>query len=342
MNTPMNKYLTIAAATLALASCTQNDYKLTLNFPEEVNGETIVLTNFDTGDTISTAVVQDKQVVFEGSVETPTLVRGLIGANSRSKVFVLEPGEITYAEGAATGTPLNTTLGEVNAALSAIQTAYYEQTTEEGRDSVYKSYNVALENAMAANTDNVIGFLLFLNGDASQMDAPQLREQFEKYPSFAGYERAKKLLAAAENREATQVGGKFIDFSVVQPDGKEVKLSDYVGNGKYTLVDFWASWCGPCIRQTAVIKDIQQKYANDERLQILGVAVWDEVEATLGAIEKHGLTWPCIVDAQSVPTDLYGITGIPCIILFGPDGTILSRDKQDDELRADVDAALAK
>ena len=60
------------------------------------------------------------------------------------------------------------------------------------------------------------------------------------------------------------------------------------------------------------------------------------------AIKDHELPWDCILDAQAVPTELYGITGIPCIILFGPDGTIISRDKQDDDLRADVDAALSK
>ena len=75
---------------------------------------------------------------------------------------------------------------------------------------------------------------------------------------------------------------------------------------------------------------------------MLGVAVWDKVDDTIGAIKQHELPWDCILDAQSVPTDLYGIMGIPCIILFGPDGTILSRDKQDDDLKADVDAALAK
>ena len=89
-----------------------------------------------------------------------------------------------------------------------------------------------------------------------------------------------------------------------------------------------------------MLKDIQQKYKDDDRLDILGVAVWDEVDATRQAIQQHGLTWPCILDAQTIPTDLYGISGIPCIILFGPDGTILSRDKQDDDLRAAVDAAL--
>ncbi len=71
---------------------------------------------------------------------------------------------------------------------------------------------------------------------------------------------------------------------------------------------------------------------------MLGVAVWDEPENTIAAVKRHNLPWPQIINAQAIPTDLYGITGIPCIILIGPDGTILSRDKQDEELRADIRA----
>ena len=88
-----------------------------------------------------------------------------------------------------------------------------------------------------------------------------------------------------------------------------------------------------------MLKSIYNTY-RDQGLEVLGVAVWDEPDATRAAIAEEGLPWQNILNAQSVPTDIYGITGIPCIILFGPDGTILSRGKQGDELRADVDAAM--
>lgn len=114
-----------------------------------------------------------------------------------------------------------------------------------------------------------------------------------------------------------------------------------INSGKPAMVDFWASWCGPCIRETKVLKEIYEEYGS-KGLDVLGVAVWDEPANTLKAIEQHQLPWPQIINAQTIPTDLYGIAGIPCIILFDPEGNIVSRDKQDDDLRADVAAAMAK
>jgi len=90
-----------------------------------------------------------------------------------------------------------------------------------------------------------------------------------------------------------------------------------------------------------MLKELYNKY-KDKGLDVLGVAVWDKPEDTEAAIRNHNLPWESILDAQTIPTDLYGISGIPCIMLIGPDGTILSRDKQDDELRADVARYLEK
>jgi hypothetical protein len=88
-----------------------------------------------------------------------------------------------------------------------------------------------------------------------------------------------------------------------------------------------------------VLKKIREEFEG-QNLDILGVAVWDEPQNTEAAIKRHQLPWPQIINAQSIPTDLYGIPAIPCIILFGPDGTILSRDKQGDELIQSVRDAL--
>lgn len=122
----------------------------------------------------------------------------------------------------------------------------------------------------------------------------------------------------------TAEGKMFKDFEA-EYEGKVTKLSDYVGKGKYVLVDFWASWCGPCRAEIPNLIKVYNKYKGD-KFEVLGVATWDKPEDTQKAIEQMTIPYPQIMNAQKAGSDAYGITGIPQIILFGPDGTIVKRN----------------
>ncbi len=340
------KLLAIAAVALLVASCgskskVDNTFTINATLPAEANGATAFLVNFDTGEKLDSVTVENGAATFTGSVENPAVVR-LIVDGSRMGVFMLEPGVITYADREAKGTPLNDLNNEVSARINAygerFQAAPDDSTGVAVRQAIEAEYNAYIDSVCSANLDNPLGYMLFLD-KAYAMELPELQKALEEHPSLKNYTRVNKLMEAAVNKEKTSVGKKFVDFTITT-DSTSQSLSDYVGKGKPVLVDFWASWCGPCIRETKVLKEILGEYG-PKGLEVLGVAVWDEPENTAAAIAQHQLPWPQIVNAQSVPTDIYGISGIPCIILFGPDGTILSRDKQDAELRADVAAYFA-
>ena len=157
-----------------------------------------------------------------------------------------------------------------------------------------------------------------------------------------GNKTAKKAAEepAAENQEVT-LPDDFIDFSAVQPDGTTLSLSDFVGHGKYILVDFWASWCGPCRREIPNIKKVYQQFHGD-RFDVLSVAVSDRVDDSLRAIEEEGLEWNQIVGAGLVPAERYGFEFIPYLILFAPDGTIVASDIHGPEIGEAVAKALGK
>ena len=327
------KYLTLAAL-LAAGAASAEHYKVITPLSKDDDGAMARLVNFDSGATVDSVLVADGVATFEGEVDEPYLVRVVVDGG-RLPVFILESGTISFndKEGAF-GTMLNDQLRQLGREISQLG-SQFQGADEAAQKTLYAHYEALVDSTMQSNRDNPLGYYLFLQSDMAQAPASEIRAELAKYPDFAKYKRVQGMLAAAEKREATQPGRKYADFEVTY-DGKTERLSDYIKPGKYTLVDFWASWCGPCMRQAAVLKDLYAKY-HDKGLDIVGVAVWDEPANTLAAIKSHGLVWPNIINAQTVPTDLYGIMGIPCILLIGPDGTILSRDKQGDELVADVE-----
>lgn len=158
-------------------------------------------------------------------------------------------------------------------------------------------------------------------------------------PSVQQLPQAGKLRSSLESKINTNVGMRFLDFSAVQPDGKVLKLSDFAGRGKYCLVDFWASWCAPCKHEMEYLREIYKKYTK-KGLCMVSVAVWDDPEDTKAEAENQQVKWNQIPNAQSIPTELYGIEGIPHIMLINPDGIIVARDLRGEKIAEELDKYL--
>lgn len=322
----------LAAATTVYAG----DYKVTVPLGADDEGAMAYLVNYDTGVNIDSVLVEDTTAVFCGRVDVPILARVIVDGDRRGQ-FILEDGTYTYRRGQTIQTPFNLKEAEIAEYIRDASQRLRATKDEDEQKRIYKAVTAHLDSVMRANIDNIIGYTLFLD-QAYEMEPSEVEDLVEQHPSMKQYMRVRKLLDANRAKAETQPGGMFRDFEISY-DGVTHRLSDVVGRGGYVLVDFWASWCGPCIRQTSVIKDLYNEF-KDKGLRVLGVAVWDEPDNTRKAIKDHDLPWECWLNGQTIPTDVYGISGIPCIILFGPDGKILSRDKQDDDLKADVRAAL--
>ena len=194
-------------------------------------------------------------------------------------------------------------------------------------------------NTLGKNRDNALGLEAFKNVQFL-LDADELEKAVESLGDSIKEDPAVRQVSdGLQAKKATKAGQPFVDFTIVQdpenPETSTVKLSDYVGKGKYVLVDFWASWCGPCKAEIPNIKAVYEKYAGED-FDVLSVAVWDKPKDTAKAAAELGITWNQIINAQQVPTDLYGIDGIPHIMLVGPDGIILNRNLRGDLIEANV------
>ncbi len=324
----MKKIAFLFTALLLLASCSKG-YKVTVTFPDDsANGETAFLTNYDTGDTLLSATVENNACTFEGNADKGFFARLLVGGNRYG--FIVEPGDVklNIAEGTAIS-PLNDKMAAWSKDMQAI--AEDSTLTEAESDARYAE---GLFKFYQGNKDNAIGpwafcnYLMYKDFTEADIDA-MLKEAPAEY---AQLKRVAKAKNAARQLAVTAVGQKFADFEVPAADGSMQKLSDYVGKGKVTLVDFWASWCGPCRAEIPKLQALKAKYG--DKFDVLGVAVWDNPDDTRKAMEQMEITWPVIIGTEQLnqPTDLYGIKGIPHIIIFDPDGTILSRGLTGDDL----------
>ena len=316
----MRKLFYALAAVVTLTACNSKDYTITVTYDnaDDFNGKQLVLINYDGGDTIATATVEQGKATFTGEMDGSMVARVLYPGGRQT--FILEPAKINIQ---VTDTATNVT----GSALT--QKMRQSDAEEVSAEAILENYK--------ANKDNAFGwwslYQYLIGGNFTTAEIQAILDEAPE--AYRSSKRMTNLLKAAKNADATAVGKPYADFSVRSPQGMMVNLSDYLNPAAFTIVDFWASWCGPCRKETKVLKEILAKH--EGRVEVLGVACWDKPEDTQAAIEQLQLPWPQIINAQYIASDLYGFNSIPHIMVIAPDGTIVSRGLTGDALKAKID-----
>ena len=342
---------------LAITACTSNyggDYTITVNFADDaINGHQLYLTSYDSGDTIDSVPIANRAATLKGSVDTAYVARLIV--DGKREAIVVESGEITvdWANHTSGGATLNDKFQELNTRLNAIESEYdkitedfnkklitEEQANEKGRD-IQRRLDAELKKAYDENRDNAIGPWALNNWLIDQdFTGAQIDSLLATAP--AHYKTMKRMVKAKNDavaKESTAVGKHFTDFEVISPAGEKQRLSDFAGNGDVIVLDFWASWCGPCrVEIEKSLKPIYKKYG-DKGLKVVGLAVWDKPADTMDAIDRLEIPWPVIIGNHYMTeqTDLYGVAGIPHIIVIDGDGTIVARGLNGEDLIRYVD-----
>jgi thiol-disulfide isomerase/thioredoxin len=324
--------ITILVAVI-LTSCNggMKGYIITGVAKDIADGEIVSLQKYDGQfQLLYSAVIKNSKFKFKG-VQDSAVNRYLsytVNGNRVDTDFFLENGNIAVAldgeQSSITGTPANNAYQQFKDQANSISFANEDDIAALIKEEVDKN----ITNAMGIH---LLSMYYYLYTDYSE-----LTSLLSKVPdNFKNNEPIVQLANSLEIFRVTAVNRKFIDFEMETPNGKPVKLSDYAGRGKVVLVDFWASWCGPCRLEMPNLIELYDKYKN-KGFEIVGVSLDRSSEPWKKSIEQLNITWPQMSDLKYWDNEgakLYGIRSIPHTVLIGKNGIIIARELRGEGLR---------
>ncbi len=191
---------------------------------------------------------------------------------------------------------------------------------------------VFTKNFIKEHSNSVVSAFILIQL-ATQFESNDVEDMVNKFtPEIEKSEYVVKLKELVQEQKKTAIGAVAPDFTMNDTEGKPVSLSSF--KGKIVLVDFWASWCGPCRQENPNVVNLYKQY-HSKGFEILGVSLDRAKEEWLKAIKDDNLTWTHVSDLQfwqNAAARLYGVNSIPQSFLLDKDGKIIGKSLRGDQL----------
>ena len=344
----MKKLTIVAMAALAMVAC-QNEKAYTISGTIEGASE---------NDSVTLQLVEGRKLVdyqkvavvdgkfeFKGMADSVQMAVVALG-EAYCQLF-LEPGtikvDLAKGQNYALGTPNNNAFEAYSSDMAAIMEEY-RAISESGRNpeltdaqkseikqqmsALDDKYIEMIKNNIVDNKGNDFGLYL-LNNYYYYLSAEELAVVLDDY--IAAFPTNVTLKRIKENNDLvleTSEGKQFKDFEMADVNGNMHKLSEYIAANKVTLVDFWASWCGPCRAEMPAVKAAYDAF-KDKGFGIVGVSLDNNKQAWEKAIADFQMDWVHLSDLKGwgcYGAEIYGVRSIPATVLVAQDGTIIARN----------------
>ncbi len=341
-------------ATITLVGCTSNKCKIEGRLGN-FKGEGMIYVNnlWDKKSVIDSTTVSNGIFCFEG-IQSEATLASLTGEDgSFIAMFFVEPGNIKIAGDAAeydikaTGSPANEAFDAFTKERQEIMEKYkaaMQAKDEEGAESADEAYDEMMERYLEENIDNVFGLFMIQQLSYSE-SSHEMLSALSKLPTALKESKvAQELTATLEQRRKTepQVEGSdyvphYIDIVQPSPEGNDISLKSVVeteGN-RYVLLDFWASWCGPCKRELPHLTEAYDKY-HKKGFEVYGVSLDRNADDWKKAIKEYKLKWvnvSSITSFNNQAAEDYAVSSIPTNFLIDcSNGVIIAKNLRGEEV----------
>lgn len=347
---------TLAVAALLAGCGSKNKYILEGNVPEL--GGTVYL--FQGNEPIDSALVRGGKFRFEGKLDSLSGVCFLVDSRDGyplrvSIPVILEAGKISVAPNPADSTAFAATGTRSNDAYTAYDRAGKEliaeyrqpETTDVRREEIEDEFEALGDRALEQNRDNYFGVML-LSDRIYNLSGQELLDQIARFtPEMQQTEELAKIKTTAEQMLKTAIGQTYTDIVQHNAAGESVSLKSVIDNpaNKYVLLDFWASWCGPCMGEVPHLKQTYEKF-HDKGFEIYGVSFDRDRDNWLGAVEGNGMNWIHVSDLNNFDNQAakdYAVQGIPSNFLIETaTGKIVAKQLRGEGLYEQIDELLGE
>ena len=338
----MKRTLAFAASLLLLGACSSDGYTIRGKIAGLDNPYVYLLRYTGEVEVIDSAKVTKGDFVFKGKAEQPEVVYLSTDKQQPFVHFFLENGRISVdgalsapADIAVLGTPSNDIQRAFDEKIAALEEEFAKAGNDVQRDSLRKEYSKLMSDAVEMNRDNIYGVTTFLNNAYAFLSPEEVMEQIALFPAeWQQRTELTDLRKVMEQRLRTTVGQPYVDISAPNADDEAVSLKSVIENpaNKYVLVDFWASWCGPCLREIPYLQADYEKYRK-KGFEIYAVSLDDERDAWVKTIADKQMKWIQVCDFKAFdsPASLdYAVESIPSNFLIRcSDGQIVATQLRD-------------
>lgn len=329
----MIKILTIAALSLLLSTVAvyaqeKSNVEITGTVKGQNSGK-VYLQKFNNKMffTLDSAELKDGTFKFKKTLELPELY-GLTIDQDESPLYVfLEEGKIT---------------------VSLDSEGYYRNSVVTGSVSndLFTNYKkrkqVKIDAFIKENPSSLVAAYVLYRDFSYRLNPEEIRSNLQLLdPKLSNTPYVAVLKDLVNVLTSVGIGNKAPDFEGLTPEGKSIKLSDHFG--KYLLLDFWASWCGPCRRENPNLVKAYKQY-HDEGFEIFAVSLDKNKDAWLKGIKDDNLSWIHVSDLafwNSAAAKLYGVRAIPANVLIDPKGMIVGRNLRGEDLDKKLEELLS-